>query len=222
MTPDRRGVAATAMVPVALGLVSGLLAAVAWHVAVPVGVPASIGPVAAEYAPQRPSWWPSLILLPAAGALLGALIGAVVVVKGWRLAPTRSAPSAPLVALLVGSALLIGGGCAVAWSVWPPEDTYAVAREFQRIDHEVSAAGSWEEYCRREGILCATVTVASDADGTAASYVGPGTLSEPPIRVPLGNPWLTFPLLALVGASALGLVCRVTGRRLVRGPTTGT
>ncbi|MFD4179953.1 hypothetical protein [Rhodococcus sp. NPDC058514] len=200
----------------AVGVVAGLVAATAWHVAAPSGVQASLGPVSASYAPSRPGWWPSLLVLPAVGAGLGLVIGALVIGKRWRLRRAPGSSLVPLAVLLVALAVVSGGAFAAAWSVWPPPDTYAVAREFQELDDRLSAPGASEEHCRRPNVVCVMV------QGTADSELHPGTLVEPPFRVPIGNPWLTFPLLSMVGAASAGFVVGRAGGRLVRPSASAT
>lgn len=192
------------VVALTVGAVSGLIAAVVWHVAVPPGIPA---PLDAETGLLRTSWWPSLLVLPLVGLVCGVVVGMVAVRAQWRLRRDAGGSLSPLTVFLVASALVPGVVFAVAWSVWPPSDTYVDLAEFRRSGDPAPSLDPFAEDCRMAGMQCFVITDEPER--------WPGLLREPPTRVPVGNPWLTFPLLSLVGAASAGLVVARAGGRLV-------
>ncbi|MFI6431705.1 hypothetical protein [Rhodococcus oryzae] len=149
-------------------------------------------------------------MFPLVGIVVGALIGVVATDANWWVSRDRSAPIRPLAVFLAVSALVIGGSFGVVWSVWPPPDLSAVAARPQQFgDRGDPWTGPADDECAPTGhTLCAVIYVNADGDESR----------EPPLRVPVDNPWLILPLLTVVGAAGAGAVVVAAGGRLVRDP----
>ncbi|PTR32297.1 hypothetical protein C8K36_1011349 [Rhodococcus sp. OK519] len=177
------------------GLVIGLFSAALWHVAVDPGVPVGRDPLRPWSLPPGPGWWPSVVLLPLAGAVIGGLVAVRADAAGWRLVRDRHPTWRPLGGLVLGLALLCGITFAAAWSVAPRPGAIAEEPQLTMIfgtdDPGVSV-------CSHDEVLCIANREDPAHDASAAG-------SSP--RIEVGSPWIAFPVLtALAGLGVLGIL----------------
>lgn len=194
----------TAGLLIVSGLVVGLISAALWHVAVDPGVPVGRDPLRPWSLPPGPGWWPSVVLLPLAGALIGWLVALRADAAGWRLLRDRHLTRRPLAGLVLGVALLCGIAFAAAWTVVPRP---SAVEEKPQFTMTFGTGDPGVSVCSHDQILC-IATVEDSAHDASASGSAP--------RVEVGSPWIAFPALtAVAGLGVLGILL-VAQFRLMR------
>lgn len=182
---------------VLVGLVTGVIAALVWHFA----------------APPPAAWLPGLPLLAILGMLIGWFVGACANAEGWRILRAPAAPRRPLVALVCGTALVAGLCFAWAWTLAPPVPDDSAAESPVPIRtaavEEEAFAGLGTPFCGEVGVMC----VYADADVVESEAV---EVEADSVRLGVGSPWLTFPILCGVTASAAAAGALAGGIRVVR------
>ncbi|MCA1006858.1 hypothetical protein LCL87_14120 [Rhodococcus hoagii] len=185
---------------VLVGLLAGLTAALVWHFATP----------------QPAAWWPGLPLLAILGMFVGWFVGACANAEGWRILRVPAAPRRPLVALVCGTALVAGLCFAWAWTLAPPVPDGSAAESSPVPISTAAAEGDAVEFaglgtpfCGEVGVMC----VYADADVVELESV---EVEADSVGLGVGSPWLTFPILSGVTASAAAAGALAGGVRVVR------
>ena len=204
---------------VLVGLLTGLVAALVWHFAVPPGA----GPLAVDAwgEPQRPSWLPSLPLLSALGMLVGWFVAACANAEGWRIVRAPDGGRGALVALVGGTALVAGMCFAWAWTTLPPAAPTggAIEIEVEFGETPTNTAGLGTPFCGDPGMMCVYAPAepaTAESLTTEVAAVGADEGPPSPVRLGIGSPWLTFPALCALVATITALSALGSGARVVR------
>ncbi len=194
---------------VLVGLIAGMIAALVWHFA----------------APSPAAWLPGLPLLAVLGMLVGWFVAACANAEGWRILRAPAAPRRPLVALVCGTALVAGLCFAWVWTLAPPAPDEAAANSqpvpiaTAATETPVRFEGLGTPFCGEVGVMCVYADADTGADtSTDADVVERDMVAAEPgsVRLGVGSPWLTFPILCGVTASVAAAGALGSGVRVVR------